>query len=106
MKYAELTKEPRAGLRISCFVYGSDTATQIPASLVITSLHEGILYRYRTLDLDGMALKPRTWNRISLAYITPEDPLPDDEIQAYFYYRGNSVIYVDDLTIGLYEPLK
>jgi hypothetical protein len=106
MKYAELIKEPRAGLRISCFVYGSDTATQIPASLVITSLHEGILYRYRTLDLDGMALKPRTWNRISLAYITPEDPLPDDEIQAYFYYRGNSVIYVDDLTIGLYEPLK
>jgi hypothetical protein len=104
ISYSDLTKFPRVGVRISAFILVNDTTEKIPASLVISSAHSGNLYRYWARNFEALQLKPHNWNKVTLEYITPENPDPADELKAFLYYRGKSTLYIDDVKIELFEP--
>ncbi len=104
IRYGDLTHFSRVGIRMSAWFYSKDTLSRVPASLVVTSLHENANYHYRTLSLEDNPLLPGSWNLRIINYITPEFPVPDDELQAYIWYYGNSEVLIDDLKIELFEP--
>ncbi|MDP4281937.1 MAG: hypothetical protein Q8867_07265 [Bacteroidota bacterium] len=105
-RYGNLPQKGGLAFRISASVLFTDTSRKIPATLVITSVHKGILYRYRFLSFEDLKLHRGIWNPVSMNYVTPSGSSPDDTLTAYMYYRGKSRIYVDDLRIDMFEPRK
>jgi|GEM_PF-1817135 hypothetical protein len=97
IKYKDFMRKPLIGMRITASVFTTNLFSLANVNLVITSAHEGKLYRYKTIDLGNLNLKPGVWNTVSMDYLISHRPDPADELISYVYYTGNSVIYIDDL---------
>lgn len=106
MRYNEFLKQPRIGLRITASVYTEDAASFSDVSLVISSIHESSNYQYKRLNLGTLRFKSGGWNTVSLDYLIPSDPLPDDQLVSYVWYTGNSRIFVDDIKCEAFELKK
>ena len=102
--YAELSKKSKLGICVTAWIYSKVPFSENPGSLVVTSNHEGLNYRYETISFEKENLKPGQWNKVIMYYLTPEPQAPGDIVQAYVWYRGNKELYVDDLKIELFEP--
>lgn len=103
-RFGDLPRKDGLGLRLSAYVLFPDPTSKVPGDLVISSIHKGKVYRYRFLPLDNMNLSPHAWNPMLLNYVLPMDPLPDDTLTAFIYYRGKSRIYIDDVKVELFDP--
>lgn len=97
INYKDLIEKTAEGLRITASFFTTNLFSLTGVNLVITSAHEGKLYRYKTIDLGNLKLKPGVWNTVSMDYVIPRMPDPADKLISYVYYTGNSVIYIDDL---------
>ena len=86
------------------WIYSKVPFSENPGSLVVTSSHEGLNYRYETISFESGNLKPGQWNKVVMYYLTPESPDPVDIIQVYVWFRGKRELYIDDLKIELFEP--
>jgi len=102
--YGELTRKLKAGIRVSAWIYSKDPFNVNPGSMVVTSNHAGLNYRYEAILFEKENMIPGKWNKVVLHYLTPESPDPQDILQVYIWYRGKQVMYVDDLKIELFEP--
>ena len=99
-----LTDKEYAWIKVTAYVYPTIEYTSNPASLVITFIHKEWNYKYFTVDLEKQNLKTCEWNKITAVYMTPEVRNPNDELNVYFWLRGNKTFFVDDLSIDIYEP--
>ena len=61
-------------------------------------------FKYRLLELEKQNLKPGIWNEVTMDYLTPFFEDKNDPVQAYFWYRGQKEILVDDFEIMVFEP--
>ena len=77
-----------------------------PGSMVITFNHKGGNYKYRALDLEKLSLTPHQWNQIEMHYLTPEPRQKSDQLQVYYWHRGQQPVYVDDIRIDIQVPAK
>jgi hypothetical protein len=102
--YADLSEKLQVGIRVTAWVYSKVPFPDNPGSLVVTSNHEGLNYRYETISLESGNLMPEQWNKVGMYYLTPESPDPEDVIQIYVWFRGKNELYIDDLKIELFEP--
>ena len=104
IRYADLTQKLKTGIRVTVWIYSKEPFTDNPGSLVVTSNHAGLNYRYEAILFEKENMKPGEWNKAVLHYLTPESPDPNDILQVYVWYRGRQVMYIDDLKIELFEP--
>ena len=104
--YKELKKGSSEGVRITVSVFAPVLSSLNDVNLVVSSLHKNSNYLYKRRNLGELNLKPGIWNTVSLDYQIPTDPNPEDEIVAYVWYTGNSVIYIDDLKYEAFERKK
>ena len=103
-EYGKISLKSPLGFRVSAWIYSEYPFSSNPGSLVVTSNHEGLNYRYESILFERENLKPGEWNRVTLSYLAPESPDPKDIIQVYVWFRGTKELYVDDLKIELFEP--
>ncbi len=103
--YQSLTDKEYAWVRVSAYVYCSVDFKSNPASMVATFMHNEWNYKYTINDLGPANLETNKWNKVVLDYMTPEARLKTDYLSTYFWLRGKSPIYIDDMRIDLYEPV-
>jgi hypothetical protein len=63
-------------------------------------------YRYASLNLESMQLKSGLWHTVSFDYLLPPGRDPNDLFAAYVWYSGNSNLFIDDLNVEIFEPVK
>lgn len=103
--YSQITAKDHAWLRLEVMVFPVDSIDENTGSLVITVLHKGENYGYRakSVSLKEFAMKPRSWNRMSMDYLTPEVRSTDDVVKIYFWLQGKKPVLIDNLKIDIYE---
>ncbi len=103
--FSDLTKkEENVWVRASAFVYFTCDPKEVLANLVMTCNHMGRNYKYKSVVFENLDLKPDTWNEITMDYLLPFIPDESDQLQVYFWYRGEKEIFLDDFTIRVFEP--
>jgi len=103
--YRELThKDEDVWIRATGYIYFNGDPKSLLANLVVTCNHDGKNYKYRSVILEKENLLPGTWNAVTLDYLLPNIPDENDQLQIYFWYRGDQEIYLDDFLIRIFEP--
>jgi len=106
IRFSELHTADSCWIRVTGYVWFSCATTEVKCSLVATANRGGYNFRYFSLPLEKEPLKPGIWNRVSIVYRLPQYRLPDDLLQAYFWYRGSHEMLVDDIEVVYYSPKK
>lgn len=104
--FHDLTGHYYAWLRASAWIYKPDASLADESLLVIHFNFEGRPYKYRAVSFRNQELEfiPGQWNRISIDYMTPEVRTKEDPVRIYVWHRGKGEIYVDNLTLEVFEP--
>lgn len=105
-KYRDLTSKEFVWIKATGNVYFMCTPENVKCCLVITSLRDGKAHKYKMLALETLNLKPLEWNKVTMEYLTPYTPNRNDTLQSYFWYRGESEVFIDDFTLTLFEPIE
>jgi hypothetical protein len=101
--YSDIVKRDHAWIKITAYIYPAAEPKENPFSIVVHFTHNGYPYKYRTLDSENFNLDPDTWNKITFYYLTPEVRRKNDELKVYLWNRGKGVIYLDDLSVDIFE---
>jgi len=99
-----MKKDAVAKITVSVFVPSSQSFSG--GNLVFSSFHQGMEYRYASLNLESMQLKSGLWHTVSFDYLLPPGRDPNDLFAAYVWYSGNSNLFIDDLNVEIFEPVK
>ena len=103
MPYRELSGKDFSWIRATARVWFSCKPEEVACGLVITCNQKGKAYKYRMLELEKQHLVPGAWNQVSMDYMTPFLDDKRNTMQAYFWYRGDKEMLVDDFEITLFE---
>jgi len=104
MSFSELTKKDHAWIKAEVMVFPTEVENT-RAWLVITFQHKGENYNYRakSISADDILMKPNTWNRLQMDYLTPEVRSKNDHVKAYFWLEGGDPVYIDNLKFDIYN---
>jgi hypothetical protein len=106
IKLRELKPGDSTWIRVTGYVWFSCPVAEAKSSLVATCNRNGINYKYMFIPLEKEALKPNRWNKITIDYHVPEVTNQEDVLQAYFWYRGNGEMLVDEIEIWVYTRTR
>ncbi len=101
--YEQLTKKDHAWIKVTAFVFPTEDKIQNPFSLVVHFTHNDYPYKYKALDSEMMDLKINQWNKVTYFYLTPQVRKLNDNLKIYFWNRGASKVYIDDLQVEVLE---
>jgi hypothetical protein len=105
MSFREITNKDHAWLRAEVQVFPLTEVKDNMASLVITFQHKGEAYNYRavSISLASYAMKPGLWNKMRMDYLTPEVRSKDDTVKIYFWLQGKMPVFIDNLTVQIFD---
>jgi hypothetical protein len=105
MPFREITKKDHAWLRVEVMVFLTAKPDENSASQVITFQHNGENYHYRakSISLKEFEMKPGSWNKMQMDYLTPEVRSKDDSVKIYFWLQGKNPVIIDDLKIEIFD---
>ncbi len=103
IKFKDLIPGDSLWVRATGYVWFDCAPDEVKCYLVATCNHNGINYKYMYIDLEKENLQPSRWNRVSIDYLIPQAPDPEDVVQAYFWHRGGGEILIDDVEITLFD---
>jgi hypothetical protein len=106
LAYSSLTQKEYALVYATGWVFLSDSLKIPKLSLIASFKHNGKEYRYAGKDFDKQSGFKTGWNKLALAYLTPEVRRKKDELNVYFWLRETSStpVFVDDFHIRVFEP--
>lgn len=99
-------RDDEVWLRASVRILFHGDPKSVLGNLVISCNHKGRNWKYRSLVLEDMNLKPDEWNFITMDYLCPYVQSTNDEVQVYVWYRGDKELLIDDMKVELFEPVK
>jgi hypothetical protein len=104
--FQDLTSNYYCWLRASVWVYKPENSLKDESLLVVHFNYQGRAYKYRAVSFKNQDIefKPGEWNRISIDYMTPEVRTKEDPVKLYVWYRGKGEIFIDNLTLEVFEP--
>jgi len=101
--YSMLTSKDHAWVRVIAYVLPTSDVKSNPFSLVVHFSHKGRAYNYRASDSDEQNLALNCWNKIQFDYLTPEVRQKNDLLRVYFWHRGKKPVYIDNLSVTIFE---
>ncbi|MBN2893085.1 MAG: glycosyltransferase family 39 protein [Bacteroidales bacterium] len=101
--YSELTNKEHIWIKTTAFVFAKEDFEKNPFSLVTHFTYNELAYSYKTLECKNMKLQPNEWTKVTFYYLSPEVRTTNDKLNIYFWNRGNSTIYVDDIKTEIFE---
>lgn len=104
--YREISNKSYVWFRASVWVYPVHDIYENPVCMVVTFNHKGGNYKYRTASVERKEYNvvPGQWNKLELAYISPEYRSTKDNFSVYMWLMGRKEVYVDELLIEVWEP--
>lgn len=106
IRFRDLNHADSCWIRATGYVWFSGSPADAKCCLVATCNHQGVNFKYMFVALEKENLQPDCWNRISIDYRVPPAPDAEDVLQAYFWYRGQGELLVDDVEVTLFKPKK
>ena len=103
LPYEKLTQNDFAWIQACGYVYFTCKPEEVECALVITCIQDGAAFKYRLIPIEKENLKPFTWNKVCMDYMTPYLDDKSSLVQAYFWCRGDKEVLVDDIEIKLFE---
>ncbi len=100
----EFTRKQESWIRVTFWLYSPYLFRYNPGIFVITMKHQGANYKYRSLAFQEEGWIPRKWNKVVYTYRIPYLEDQDDRLQIYLWRDSPAILYIDDLTIELFEP--
>lgn len=104
--FSELTGTDHAWLRAKAEIFIPEGFNEGAPMLVMTFLHKGKHYKYRSSEVQNIPLIPGEWNAITFDYITPEVRRRSDVLQVYIWYRGKTPIFVHSFEVKVFERTR
>lgn len=104
IKFKDLNPGDSSWIRVTGYVWFSCGPDEVKCNLVATCNHKGVNFKYMFVPLEFENLKANQWNRVSIDYHIPQAPDEEDVLQAYFWYRGNKEMLVDNIEVEFYTP--
>ncbi len=105
LPYKDVAKRDFAWIRATASVYFTCKPEDVACSLVITCNQKGKAYKYRLLEVGRANLKPGSWNKVSIDYMTPFFDDKNQTVQVYFWNRGERQVLIDDFEITVFDPV-
>lgn len=99
---AAFSTSPWIGLQAKARIFLKDPGMANSGHLVITLLRDQKVFLWKGSPFQGKNLKTGQWNELTLNVIIHK-PQPDDTLQSYVWYTGNSRILVGALSVTLFE---
>ncbi|MEI7663630.1 MAG: hypothetical protein WCK34_15590 [Bacteroidota bacterium] len=100
----QLTSRDSCWISATCFFFFDCRNADNRVFLVITCIHRGIPYKYRTTDLTAGRFHAGIWNRAEMTYLLPFTTEPDDLLEVYMMNYGEQECLIDDFEINLCNP--
>jgi hypothetical protein len=100
--YNGITSRDHAWIKGSVYFFFPDSVVGEEPLLVITTMHNGGNYKYRTFGIGKGKIVPRTWQKVEFEYQTPEIRSVKDEVVIYIWNRSKMKFYMDDLRADAY----
>jgi hypothetical protein len=106
--YQYLSKAEHLYFIIKTEVYFLTDPAENLLSMVVHFSHKGGAYKYRAVDSEKMNPPPLKdqWTKIEYLYLSPEIRHPADEFTTYFWLRGTKPVYVKNIEIEVWEPIR
>jgi hypothetical protein len=102
----DLTTSDSSWIRADASFYYTCKPSANVVFLVITSVHKGILYKYRLTELMAKRFSPGRWNRVSMTYLVPVSSNEHDSLHVFFWNNGEEECFIDDFEISLCKPFR
>jgi len=104
LPFKDITQKDHAWIRAEVMVFPTDIEKS-KAWLVITFQHNGENYEYRSKSIsnEDLKMKPFTWNRMQMDYLTPEVRSKEDKVKAYFWFEDGAPVYIDNLKFEIFD---
>jgi hypothetical protein len=99
------TNDNSIWIRAGGFVWFSCPPADLKCSLVATCNHNGANYKYMFVGLETENLISNQWNYVSIDYRVPSPADPEDVLQAYFWFRGDGEMLVDDVEVNVFTEV-
>lgn len=103
-QWKDLTAKDHNWFHVEAVFYAPSDFKPGDLCLVTSAHHNDGPYGYKAGSIHPDSLKLDAWNRISYDYLSPEIRIGTDEIAAYLWYRGQSKVFLKQLTVTQYEP--
>jgi hypothetical protein len=105
MPFRKITQKDHAWLRVQVMVFPTSDPVENSASLVVTFQHNGENYHYRakSISLKEFEMKPGSWNKMQMDYLTPEVRSENDSVKVYFWLQGKNPVIIDDFKIVIFD---
>ncbi len=100
--FHEITGTDHAWLRGKAMVYIPENYQEADPLLVMSFLHNGEHYKYRSSEGRPINIIPGQWNEIGIDYVTPEVRSTSDVFQVYLWHRGKQPIYLDHIEVSVF----
>ncbi len=102
--YSQLTTQDHAWIKVSAWIYPTDSIQKIPFTLACHFNHKGYPYHFMSIDFEKTnTIIPNTWNKVTFDYLTPEVRNASDNIKIFFWNRGKLPVYIDDMKVEVFE---
>jgi len=107
LHYREITRYDHAVLKISGHFYTPLPRKKNLLRCVTYLEYEGKVYHYRTMDppINSDRSSGR-WNDFTFYYMTPDPRTENDVWTVNFWYAGSDTVWVSNLKVDIYEPVK
>ena len=103
-KVLEFTNTQESWVRVTFWLYSSYLFKYNPGYFMITMNHQGTKYKYRSLVFQEEGWIPLKWNKVIYTYRIPYIEDPDDRLMVYLWKDSPENLYIEDVTVELYEP--
>jgi hypothetical protein len=100
--YSGITNRDHAWIKASVWMYFKDSLSREAPFLVITTMHKGGNYKYKTKNIKNEELKCGEWQKVEISFQTPEVRSIEDEIAIYVWNRDKQKCLIDDLKADAY----
>jgi len=105
VQFKDLPGGDSCWIRVSGSVWAPPGSDSLPCDLVVTCNHNNLNLKYVSFPVEEANLQRGAWNRITLDYRIPDPPDKEDVLKAYFWYRGDGEMLVDNIRAVLFEKV-
>lgn len=102
-QYKELSYKDHIKIEVSAMIKYSSISSK--SEFIARIDHKGKEYGFKSIKASGSDVKTGEWQKISFVYLTPVIRVSYDNFKLYLQNTGDDVIYMDNLKIGVWEPV-
>lgn len=104
--YKELTQKDYIWIHCVAVVTPFSISKNYSCHLAVNMLHNGKAYKWMSLPIQKLNLKPNKTDTITFDYLTPEIRSNEDELMIQFWHQSGDSIKIHNLKVEIWNPIE